>query len=84
MVLSQQSIVLPQKEIPKTLVLIPNLNFPGGVANYYQTLGLNTDRNITYFTINKGKPQSVPKTALRLLTNFSKFFFKLIKDRYRL
>ena len=83
MVLSQQSIVLPQKEIPKTLVLIPNLSFPGGVTNYYKTLGLDADRNITYFTINKGKPQSVPKTALRLLTNFSKFFFKLIKDRYR-
>ena len=72
-----------QKEIPKTLVLIPNLSFTGGVGNYYKILGLNADKNITYFTINKGKPQSVPKTALRLLTNFSKFFFKLIKDRYQ-
>ena len=83
MVLSQQSIVLPMKEIPKILVLIPNLSFTGGVGNYYKTLGLDADKAITYFTINKGKPQSVLRTSLRLFKNYSKFIFKLIKDRYR-
>jgi glycosyltransferase involved in cell wall biosynthesis len=83
MILSNQSNVLPKKEIPKTLILIPNLSLPGGVTNYYSTLELNAHRNITYFSVNKENPQSVPKTALRLFTNFTKFFFKLIKDRYR-
>ena len=77
-----QSPSIPIKEIPKTLILIPNLSIPGGVTNYYKTLGLNAIGNLTYFTINKEKPQSAFATAIRLLTNYCKFIFKLTKDRY--
>ncbi|HEY5535403.1 MAG TPA: glycosyltransferase family 4 protein [Ignavibacteria bacterium] len=79
---TDQSLGIPITKIPKTLILIPNLSIPGGVANYYKTLGLNAISNITYFTINKEKPQSASATAIRLLTNYCKFIFKLIKDRY--
>ena len=79
---TDQSLGIPITEIPKTLILIPNLSIPGGVTNYYKTLELNAIGNITYFTINKEKPQSAPATAIRLLTNYCKFIFKLIKNRY--
>lgn len=70
--------------MPEILVLVPALSFTGGVANYYNTLALNADEHITYFTINEGKRQSVPKTFIRLLRNYRKFIFKLISGHYRL
>lgn len=82
MILSHQSIVLQPGQMPKTLVLVPDLNLPGGVSNYYKTLELDTNSSITYFTINKAQPQSAVATALRLISNYCKFFIKLIKDGY--
>ena len=73
---------LPKKEIPKTLVLIIDLSLPGGVSHYYRTLGLNELHNVTYFPINSGKTQSVVKTALRLITNYWKFFVKVIQEDF--
>ena len=72
------------EKISKTLILIPDLNLPGGVANYYNTLNLQTQENINYFTINIAKPQSVFATILRLITNYFKFFYIIIRDRYEL
>lgn len=69
------------KENPKILVLVPDLNVPGGVANYYNILELTSFNNIAYFTINKQKSKSAFTTAARLLKNYLTFIFKLIKDR---
>jgi len=64
----------------KTLILVPDLTVPGGVANYYNSLQLNSLRNITYFTINKQESNSTTTTAFRLLKNYLIFIVKIIKD----
>jgi glycosyltransferase involved in cell wall biosynthesis len=69
-------------KIPKILVLVPDLTLPGGVSNYYKTLGLDAIKNITYFPITKAKPQSAFATAFRLISNYIKFFIELQKNRY--
>jgi glycosyltransferase involved in cell wall biosynthesis len=71
------------KEIPKTLILVPDLNLQGGVANYYKTLSLDVNSNITYFTVNKAKPQSSIINAFDLFYKYCRFFFKLIRYRYK-
>ncbi|MEO6705091.1 MAG: hypothetical protein ABIN04_04480, partial [Ginsengibacter sp.] len=71
------------KEIPKTLILVPDLNLQGGVANYYKTLALDVNSNITYFTVNKAKPQSSIINAFNLFYKYCRFFFKLIRYRYK-
>jgi len=82
MILPRQSPDLSKNEIPKTLILVPDLNLPGGVSNYYKILELDAHSNISYFTINKAKAQSVVASIWRLLINYNKFFFKLIKGHY--
>jgi glycosyltransferase involved in cell wall biosynthesis len=72
------------KEIPKILLLVPELSLPGGVSGYYNTLKLETNDNINYFIINKGRPQTAFGTFLRLITNYCLFFCKVIKGRYEL
>lgn len=67
----------------KILVLVPDLNLPGGVANYYKTLNLNSDPNITYFTINS-KSNSLLFTSFRLVYNYLAFSFKLIFNSYKI
>lgn len=71
------------KKKPKILILVPDLDFPGGVANYYKTLSFNSDKDITYFTITKGKSLPLFKIIPRLLSIFFRFYFKLIKSSYR-
>jgi glycosyltransferase involved in cell wall biosynthesis len=66
----------------KIIVLVPDLNIPGGVANYYKSLKLDTEKDISYFVINKGRPQNVIATVVRLITNYTIFFFKLLKEKY--
>ena len=77
------STISQMKEIPKTLILIPDLKIPGGVSNYYKTLKLDAYSNITYFTINKEKAQSATVSIGRLFIIYNKFFFKIIRDRYK-
>ncbi|MEO6814435.1 MAG: glycosyltransferase family 4 protein [Ginsengibacter sp.] len=70
--------------MPKTLVLIPDLNIPGGVSNYYKTLRLDANSHISYFTINRNKPESSFKSVLRLFNKYSVFIFKLLKYQYEI
>jgi glycosyltransferase involved in cell wall biosynthesis len=68
------------KKNTKILILVPDLTVPGGVANYYNSLELNTITNITYFTINKQKSNSTITTTFRLLKNYVIFILKIIKN----
>jgi len=72
--------ILHTKKNPKILILVPDLNVPGGVANYYNSLELTSTKNINYFIINKQKSNSAFTTTLRLIKNYFTFIFKLIKD----
>lgn len=71
------------KKIPNTLILVPDLNIPGGVANYYRTLKLDDNNNIAYFTITRAKPQSILASVFRLLERYILFSIKLVKYKYR-
>lgn len=73
---------MAKQKISQTLILIPDLNIPGGVSNYYKTLQLNNNCNIEYFVINKAKQQSAIASVYRLSIKYSQFFFKLIHKRY--
>ncbi len=73
---------MAKQKTPQTLILIPDLNIPGGVSNYYKTLDLNNNSNIEYFVINKAKQQSAIASVYRLSIKYSQFFFKLIQKRY--
>lgn len=77
-----KSLISHMKGFPKTLVLVPDLKIPGGVSNYYKTLELDANFNITYFTINKVQTQTAIASVWRLLIIYIKFFFKLVKDHY--
>ncbi len=68
----------------KILILVPDLNLPGGVANYYNTLQLEKSGNISYFTVNKLKSQSGVATAFRLMTKYCQFFYTIIRNGYKL
>lgn len=65
------------------LILMPDLNLPGGVTNYYRILNLHEYENISYFFINNSKPESTIATGRRLLKNYVIFLFKLVKYKYR-
>lgn len=67
----------------KILILVPDLNLPGGVANYYKILKLNTIPDISYFTVNSQK-QNVFATTFRLIFNYFSFSYKLVKHSYKL
>ncbi|WP_276372809.1 glycosyltransferase family 4 protein [Chryseolinea sp. H1M3-3] len=66
----------------KILILVPDLNLQGGVANYYRTLKLDADKNVTYFTVNKQNKQTPFETAKRLLLNYFRFFYMLYRHNY--
>lgn len=72
------------KKNNKILILVPNLNLPGGVANYYNTLELETNPNISYFFVNNSKPQYIFGTIYRLLINYCKFIYTILVGRYKL
>ena len=74
---------MTHKEFPKILIIVPKLNLPGGVANYYKTLGLNKEESINYFYISKAGPRSFVNTVVRLVINYIRFSFHLIKYRYK-
>jgi glycosyltransferase involved in cell wall biosynthesis len=60
------------------------LSLPGGVANYYNILQLANSENISYFFVNKAKPQSIPGTISRLLVNYVRFIYITISKKYRI
>lgn len=70
--------------IPKTLVLVPDLNIAGGVSNYYKTLRLDQQHNITYFTINNFKKKNALIAILILVFRYILFSIKLLRHRYEL
>lgn len=72
------------KIIPKTLILIPDLSVAGGVGNYYSILDLHTADGISYFVINKQKSISHFIPITRLIKNYLKFIFKLIRYQYKI
>ena len=68
----------------KTLILVPDLNLPGGVTNYYNTLRLDADKEITYFPITTATQQGFLSASFRLLIKYCKFFSSIIINRYQL
>lgn len=60
----------------KVLIVVPDLNLPGGVSNYYKTLKLDDHKDIRYFNINGG---IFKNTVLRLIERNVSFFFLLFK-----
>ncbi|MBO3115787.1 glycosyltransferase [Winogradskyella sp. DF17] len=60
----------------KVLIVVPDLNLPGGVSNYYKTLRLDDYKDIRYFNINGG---IFKNTVLRLIERNIAFFFLLFK-----
>lgn len=60
----------------KVLIVVPDLNLPGGVSNYYKILKLNDHKDIRYFNINGG---IFKNTVLRLIERNVSFFFLLFK-----
>lgn len=78
----KQLVSVPEKKIRKILILVPDLNLPGGVTNYYKTLKLNADKNITYFTITTAQQQGAFAASLRLLIKYCKFFFNVVIKGY--
>lgn len=76
--------VIVNEETPKTLILGPNRTLQGGVAGYYNTLKLEDYTNARYFAVNSAKPQSGIITFFRLIANYFRFIYIIIKDRYQL
>ena len=72
------------KQKNKILILVPDLNLPGGVTNYYKTLNLDTAPNISYFFVNKDKIQSHPEVLVRLFFIYLKFFYTLLTGDYQI
>ena len=66
------------------MILTPDLNLPGGVTNYYNTLKLDKNENISYFFVNKNKSQSIFETIIRLIGNYFKFTYTLVTGRYKI
>lgn len=60
------------------------MSLPGGVTNYYNILQLANSENISYFFVNKAKPQSIPGTIWRLLLNYVKFIYVTISKKYKI
>ena len=66
------------------LILVPNLDLPGGVTNYYNTLKLDSNGKISYFFVNQVSPQSTFGTIFRLLVNYCKFIYTILSGRYKI
>lgn len=63
---------------PRVLLLTPDTNSLGGVANYYSTLGLTPEADgVEYFVITTAGRESAIQRFLRLLKNYSHFWHKL-------
>jgi glycosyltransferase involved in cell wall biosynthesis len=74
----------PITNFPKTIILVVDINAPGGVSNYYRNLKLNDHKNISYFVVTKGMPQSIVSTVLRLIKNYAVFIYKVFKEKYEI
>ena len=57
----------------RVLVNVPDLNLPGGVANYYKTLSLNSIKYIDYFNINGSSKSFIQRLVLKYIE-----FYKVI------
>ena len=68
----------------RTLLLVPDLSLPGGVASYYNTLELDKTGNVSYFFVNTFKSQSFLGTIFRLLSNYCRFTFTIIVGKYKI
>ncbi|MEO7835783.1 MAG: hypothetical protein ABIR50_10715, partial [Ginsengibacter sp.] len=68
----------------KILILVPDLSLPGGVTNYYNILQLANAENISYFFVNRAKPQSTISTLIRVLVNYGKFIFTIFSGNYEI
>ncbi|MES1220314.1 MAG: glycosyltransferase family 4 protein [Bacteroidota bacterium] len=68
----------------KILILGPDLKATGGVANYYNTLGLHNLDDIGYFAVNSSEPQSGLKIMFRLIFNYFKFSYIVVKKHYKI
>ena len=67
----------------KILILVPDLNLPGGVTNYFNTLKLEQSADIKYFSVNKLKTQTTAGVAFRLLNKYCIFFYTLLIKKYQ-
>ncbi len=68
----------------KILILVPDLSLPGGVTNYYNILQLANAENISYFFVNRAKPQSTIATLIRVLVNYGKFIYIIFSGKYEI
>lgn len=73
--------VVAPKLLPRVMVLIPDLRIPGGVSNYYKTLQLDGDPQVTYFAINGVEQQAPAAAILRLFKKYCSFFYQVIRQR---
>jgi glycosyltransferase involved in cell wall biosynthesis len=67
----------------KILILGPDLNLSGGVANYYRILNLSSYPNISYFRVNS-KSESLYIKPFRLIFKYFAFSYKLITKSYKI
>lgn len=79
-----ESLILREKDIQKTLVLVPDLSLQGGVANYYNTLKLDDQSEVSHFIIGSAGQQSIFKTFSRLLFGYFSFGYKVFSGNYKL
>jgi len=63
----------------KVLITIPDLKYPGGVTNYYKTIGLSKHEGIDYYYVNK---YGVKLKPIYLLYRYIVFF--IIVNKYDL
>ena len=70
-------------KLVRILILTPDLDDPGGVANYYNVAELHKRRAVEYFFVNRKVHESSWKTGVRLTTNYLRFCYKLATTRYR-
>ncbi len=63
---------------------MPDLKLPGGVTNYYKTIKLNKNSNISYFFVNRATAQSKVGVFFRLIIIYSKFLLKALFGKYHI
>ena len=61
----------------KTLVLIPDLTKPGGVANYYKAIKNDMPDNVTYFVRGTRKGAGKVKNLLNFFLDYTRFIAKV-------
>ena len=71
-------------KVKKMLILGPDLNIAGGVANYYRTLNFTDQKNISYFIVNTVNKQNSVQVIFRLIGKYISFICKLIFDGYKI